>query len=569
MTITLKDVGSGFKRTAINENFETIETELNTNVLKKGGGTQLEAHLDLNSNKLLNVSAGSNNTDGVNFGQMNAAIAAAGTLETSDTSIINHTQSGTDYNLATYLQNNREVNVKDFGAVGDGVTDDTAAILLAIAACDASRLEGNWTSELVLKGEGRFLISSQLDITGLNVDFSRAVIILGDNFPTSPAIIGHNLFGNAGATRDIKLSIDGNRANQSSTIVSVGFTNFNWTGSHVHIHGEDCQTLVRVDGNTEGIQFLLTGFNIERVVEEDINGGLTPDENEYKIITNTTGDLYVQLQASQGTSSHLILNCEQAGMLLSANSPLVDITTAKTVKVEGLLRGTWATPVRVDSGTSSIIRFDLEVYGLASVGYDTLNSPAGTVKALDVVECGKLFGFYEVHSGGDDCTADIYKVNRGGNLTLSNNVDSGIAVQLGDPTDASNSVDGLRLVTYGKTSVGGKELVVNRTNDGSIDVLNCFYGIDIDPNDISSSGGNYRTPISIPATVFVNDIPITTTDTNTSPWTGDITCHSPVTASLITGYSTPINGLTCKERLTRTYYTYSNGAWTKPTMGAA
>jgi hypothetical protein len=458
------------------------------------------------------------------------------------------------------------VNVKDFGAVGDGVTDDTAAIQAAIVACDATRLEGNWTSASILIAEGRFLISGQLDITGLNVDFSRAVLILDDNFPTSPAIIGHNLFGNAGATRDIKLSIDGNRANQSSTIVSVGFTNFNWTGSNVHIHGEDCQTLVKVDGNTEGIQFLLTGFNIERVVEEDVNGGLTPDENEYKIITNTTGDLYVQLQASQGTSSHLILNCEQAGMLLSADSPLIDITTAKTAKVEGLLRGTWATPVRVDAGTSSIIRFDLEVYGLASIGYDTLNSPAGTVKALDIVECGKVFGFYEVHSAGASCTADIYKTNQGGSLTLSNNVDSGIAIQLGDPADVSNSVDGLKLVAYGKTSTGGKELVVNRTNNGSIELLSCIFGIDIDPNNLSSSGGNFRTPISIPATVFVSDVPITTTDAGTSPWTGDITCHAPVTSSLITGYSTPINGLTCKERLSRTEYTYSNGVWTKPTM---
>ena len=101
-----------------------------------------------------------------------------------------------------------------------------------------------------------------------------------------------------------------------------------------------------MNGNTEGIQFLLTGFNIEHVVDEDINGGLTPDENEYKIITNTTGTLYKQLQPTQGTSAHLILNCEQAGQLLSADEPLIDITTNKTIKVEGLLRAAWATPVR-------------------------------------------------------------------------------------------------------------------------------------------------------------------------------------------------------------------------------
>ena len=54
MTVNLKDVGSGFKRTAINENFDTIETTLNSYVLMADGSKQLEGDLDLNSNNLLN-----------------------------------------------------------------------------------------------------------------------------------------------------------------------------------------------------------------------------------------------------------------------------------------------------------------------------------------------------------------------------------------------------------------------------------------------------------------------------------------------------------------------------------
>ena len=55
MTIVLKDVGSGFKRTAINENFDTLKAEINNNLLSKLGGKQLEADLDMNSNNLLNT----------------------------------------------------------------------------------------------------------------------------------------------------------------------------------------------------------------------------------------------------------------------------------------------------------------------------------------------------------------------------------------------------------------------------------------------------------------------------------------------------------------------------------
>lgn len=78
MTIVLKDVGSGFKRTAINENFDTIKAELNTNMLSKLGGVGLEADLDFNSQKGINLESGVLNSDAVNVGQLSGAIAAAG-----------------------------------------------------------------------------------------------------------------------------------------------------------------------------------------------------------------------------------------------------------------------------------------------------------------------------------------------------------------------------------------------------------------------------------------------------------------------------------------------------------
>lgn len=75
MTVNLSNVGSGFKRSAINSNFTTIEDELNNNVLTKDGGTQLEADLDFNSNKAINLADGVNNTDAVTVQQLNAIIA--------------------------------------------------------------------------------------------------------------------------------------------------------------------------------------------------------------------------------------------------------------------------------------------------------------------------------------------------------------------------------------------------------------------------------------------------------------------------------------------------------------
>ncbi len=55
MTISLDNVGSGFKRSVINDNFDTIESEINTNVLTRDGGKALTADLDFNGNDLLNA----------------------------------------------------------------------------------------------------------------------------------------------------------------------------------------------------------------------------------------------------------------------------------------------------------------------------------------------------------------------------------------------------------------------------------------------------------------------------------------------------------------------------------
>ena len=207
MAINLADVGSGYKRTAINNNFQSIEDEINNNLLSKNGGVGLEADLDANSQKIINLEDGLLASDAVNLAQLQGAISAAGSgliasqtevqygsdavgnvftftgitytvggnnlyvfrngqklgrvedyTETSTSSItltfspnandrfefvtniattnsatttsaVVHTESGTDYNLATYLQNRHVVNVKDFGAIPS--TDSTSAIQAA------------------------------------------------------------------------------------------------------------------------------------------------------------------------------------------------------------------------------------------------------------------------------------------------------------------------------------------------------------------------------------------------------------------------------------------------------
>lgn len=104
-------------------------------------------------------------------------------------------QIGADYK---FINDSLPVNVKSYGAKGDGVTDDTAAITAAIAAASAI-VNGQHTRAKVYFPCGRYIVSSILDFTNTRTFANKVrdgITLVGDGMGYS-VIVGRTGAGRA------------------------------------------------------------------------------------------------------------------------------------------------------------------------------------------------------------------------------------------------------------------------------------------------------------------------------------------------------------------------------------
>ena len=240
--ITLDSVISGFKSvTRLVSNFSKIEDSLNNDVLwrdnPEGEPNQMEDDLDMNTNRITNLPSPVNDTDAVRWVDVKDGVSGVNevvpsqsgnekvALTTNGTSLVfgavdsdnvDFLQAGTGA-VATDVQSKlmESVSVKDFGAVGDGVTDDTAAIQAALdsgagsvyfpvgsyitSTSTLSHTTNNWYLTLRvpantrLFGEGELVSSAVfanrtqiLSITGSNVEIDGLTFTNTANDATQP-----------------------------------------------------------------------------------------------------------------------------------------------------------------------------------------------------------------------------------------------------------------------------------------------------------------------------------------------------------------------------------------------
>ena len=136
------------------------------------------------------------------------------------------------------------VDVRDFGATGDGSTDDTAAIQAAIDAAEA--IDGR----VVGSAGDTYLVSSTLTAVGSIILDFRGCILRQDDSALLPAVV--SISSSDGTQCTAYLHIDGNKANNSHTPLTSGtLTVGMWYEITTFQAGDDFQN-VGAANNAEG-----------------------------------------------------------------------------------------------------------------------------------------------------------------------------------------------------------------------------------------------------------------------------------------------------------------------------
>ena len=280
------------------------------------------------------------------------------------------------------------VSIKDFGAIGDNVADDTAALVAAIAFCNANNRQ-------LFIPAGRYKITANIDVpVSPNINFAFSIIGEGKywgsvlNFSGAAVTTGLQMISSSGNYQ--YRGLFQNFMLQFSNGATGGFT---LSYAH-HPHIDNVHVFNTRIGGAGSPGITLDNCNAPRLSNCFINGCGTPSRGAVYLNRCTvaivdgnyvTGMLYAGIQVERGTATTICNAVESDGYLLLAGEESESVQGVKLTSLGDNL----------ENPTGSYIRFGKGLTGGAATASvldvaNSVGSPSGSTSINHVFDIGAV-----------------------------------------------------------------------------------------------------------------------------------------------------------------------------------
>jgi len=375
-------------------------------------------------------------------------------------------------------------NVKTYGAVGDGATDDTAAIKLAIAAAAANQGSGSLgsgnfpTSEIggiVYFPPGRYLITDTLDITeGIylvgNGKYASTIYNTGSGVPAIKfANSGRSSSESFGGARNLKI-LGGSSADAGAYGIEVNV-----------VHYLDFENLLIMDHGDSGIYVhaLTVGGNYRNVYSYTNRGDGIEFEN---LTTSTAHNFYsCQFRVNDGIGINL------AGTKHTFHGTVSESNGGIGVVAQSSTRNCTFYDLYLENNeiTATTTSVQMEINGHNSRFYNTfVNAADGIIK---IVSGGVYSHFYST-AVADNSGAANFQIDSGATHNLLIMTASSTALVLTNNGGESNRrIDNSYMAIIEDFTLGGN-IIATGSDELEIDHTSTDQYIRVSGGDVGAGG---------------------------------------------------------------------------------